>query len=364
MKKLFILAFVAIICSTYFIQGNANKTNASSSTDTSLIRVYKFKNRILNLDLLKIQDASTLKNYVEIKRENLHPDYFNQNLNDKKVVYKNFIFELKENREISISDNKGKLIKTIPDPDKNISSDNTSGNAVIFSVSSGIISVIRLSEENGYHINKYDENGTVLNTWIIAHTIYKKYDNTVESIPYMYYFAHTNKEVVFSSMHYGDPHETIILNIEDGTQKKITNSTGAIIIDPKNNSLAGTINFNDDKKMMEVTMGNKTWKTENEGTANSAKTVLKDSVLFVARYHSIATGSHVNTYNAYTGKLLWKGDVKQLNVGHSEYYNSVFLTLYKDKLILEGNEAGGDYLQVLDAKTGKNLFELMPDTKY
>jgi hypothetical protein len=364
MKKLFIPAFIGIVCITFFNQGNANKTDAYSPTDTSLIRIYKFKNKILNLDLLKIQDDSAFQNYVEIKRENLHSDYFDQNLNDKKVIYKNFVFELKGNREISILDNKGKFIKTIPDPDKNISSDNTSGNAVIFSMSTGIISVIRLSEDNGYHIHKFDEKGNVINTWIIAHTMYKKYDNTVESIPYLYYFAHTDKEVVFSSMLYSDTHETIILNIEDGTQKKINNSTGGIIIDPKNNSLAGTINFNDDKKIMEVTMDSKTWKTENEGTANSAKTVLKDSVLFMARYHSIATGSHVNAYNAYTGKLLWKGDIKQLNVGHSEYYNTVFLTLYKDKLILEGNEAGGDYLQVLDAKTGKNLFELIPDTKY
>jgi len=364
MKKLFIPAFIGIVCITFFNQGNANKTDAYSPTDTSLIRIYKFKNKILNLDLLKIQDDSAFQNYVEIKRENLHSDYFDQNLNDKKITYKNFIFELKENREISISDNNGKFIKTIPDPDKNISSDKTSGNAIIFSVSTGIISVIRLSEENGYHIHKYDEKGNVMNSWTIAHTIYKKYDNTVESIPYLCYFAHTDKEVVFSSMNYGDPHETIILNIIDGTQKKITNSTGGIIIDPKNNSLAGTINFNDDKKIMEVTMGSKTWKTENDGSDNSAKVVLKDSVLFVARYHNIATGSHVNAYNAYTGKLLWKGDVKQLNVGHSEYYNSVFLTLYKDKLILEGNEAGGDYLQVLDTKTGKNLFELMPDAKY
>jgi hypothetical protein len=364
MKKIMIPAFLAIACIICFNQGNANKNKSASPTDTSLVRIYKFKNKIINLDLLKIEDASALKNYVEIKRESYHSDYFDQNLNDKKIIYKNFVFELKENREISISDNKGKLIKTIPDPDKNIPSDNTSGNAVIFSVSTGVISVVRLSEENGYHVNKYNENGTILNSWTVAHTLYKKYDNTVESIPYLYYFTHTDKEIVFSSMHYSDPHETIILNIEDGTQKKITNSTGAIIIDPKNNSLAGTINFNDDQKLMEVTLGSKTWKTENEGTANSAKTVLKDSVLFVTRYHSIATGSNVNAYNAYTGKLLWKGDVKQLNVGHSEYYNSVFLTLYKDKLILEGNEAGGDYLQVLDTKTGKNLFELMPDTKY
>jgi hypothetical protein len=155
------------------------------------------------------------------------------------------------------------------------------------------------------------------------------------------------------------PKETVVLSIANGTKKTIEQSTGGIIINPTDKSLAGLIHFDDHAKTMEAEMKINKWKTAYNGYDDAAKTVLTDSILAVAIYDNIATGCSVNAYNAFTGALLWKGDVKQLMVGHSEYYNMVYLTLYKNLLILEGNEAGGDYLQVLDLNTGKNLFAEM-----
>lgn len=359
MKRVIILITIASFI-FFLVQGMKSGSRILTLNDT--IHVYKFKNKYLNLNLLKLSDTVS-KNAVEIKRENIHSNTFVSDENDFIANYKSYTFKLNSSREISILDNKSKLLKTIADPDKNIPLDNTSGNSLIFTVSDGVVLIQRLSEEEGYHIKKYDENGTLLNSWTVAHTIYKKYDNTVESIPHLYYFAHTSNEIIFSSMYSDAPKETVVLSIADGTKKTIEKSTGGIIVNQTDKSLAGLIHFDDHVKTMEVEMGSKKWQTTYNGYDDAAKTVLSDSILVIAIYDNIATGCAVNAYNAYTGTLLWKGDVKQLMVGHSEYYNMVYLTVYKNMLILEGNEAGGDYLQVFDLKTGKRLFEEMPDSK-
>jgi hypothetical protein len=361
MKKIFILLAVLsemVSC----VNGKRNDNgNTNNSADSNQTYVYRFKDKFLDLRHLKLADTFSIIDHKEIKRENFHCPQFIADANEGLANYKNFTFELKEDRDIDITDNTGKLIKTISDPDKNILADNISGNSIIFSISTGVICAIRLEGDNGYHINKYDENGNVLKTWKVIHTIYNKSGNVTESVPYLYYFAHSDKEMVFSSIYYGTQQETIILNIINGTQKKMSCSTGGIIIDPKTNYLAGLVHFNDDKKEMEVEIGDSKWQVPNEGFDDAAKSILYDSVLVIAKYNNIATGCSVDAYNTYTGKLLWKGDVKQLDVGHSKYYNVVHLTLFEGKLILEGNEAYGDYLQVLDLNTGKRLFESMPN---
>jgi outer membrane protein assembly factor BamB len=124
--------------------------------------------------------------------------------------------------------------------------------------------------------------------------------------------------------------------------------------------MAGLIGYDEDAKKLTLELPNKTWQIDNPMGNDAAKTVLKDSILYIAMYPVISDGSDVDAYNKNTGKLLWTGDVKHMQVAHSEYYNTVYLTLFHDKLILEGVEAGGQYLQVLDAKTGKRLFEAMP----
>ncbi|MBI5219415.1 MAG: hypothetical protein HY958_10840 [Bacteroidia bacterium] len=354
------LLYFSILISTLISCAQNNKnpdvTNASIMT-----HVYLFKNHFLNLDTLKLQDTSAMKGYIEIQRESYHASFFGQGKNERIAEYKNLNFELRENRDITISDSKGRLIKTVSDPDKKKTTDNICGNSVLFAVPTGVVCAIRLAEESGYHICKYDENGTLINQWNITHTLYKKEGNMVESIPYLFYFAHTDKEMIFSSIYYSKPHETIILNLVDGTKKKIECSIGGIIIDEKTKALAGLIHFNDSEKKMETEFGKFKWAVDDPTGSNCAKCVFKDSVLYIATYHNIATGCSVNAYNINSGKLIWKGDVKQLMVGHSEYFNIVHLTLFENKLILEGNEAYGDYLQVLDIKTGKRLFEAMPD---
>jgi hypothetical protein len=53
--------------------------------------------------------------------------------------------------------------------------------------------------------------------------------------------------------------------------------------------------------------------------------------------------------------MKWTADVKQINASHSEYANKVTLSMYKNKIVMEGNESYGNYVQLFDAETGKRL---------
>ncbi len=364
MKKIIIIPIIILFlpaCGQVKNNENTNNNNYHTAANENKVFVYRFQNKFLDLESLKYIDTNMIKTFYEIKKESIHANMFSKDPICNKVIFKKNIFELTENRDINIYDGKGKLIKTISDPDKKIPSDNISGNSVIFSVASGVIVIIRLEGENGYQIKKYDENGNIKGTWKIPHTIIEKKGNVFESIPYLYYFAHTDDAIIFSSIYYGKPSGSIILNLYDSTQIKCDQPVGGIIVKSEDNTLAGTISLSD--KSLEIKMHTKNWKIVDKGSGDAAKTVLSDSILVVARYHNIATGCQVKAYNINTGNLVWIGDVKQLNVDHSKYYNIVHITLYKDKLILEGNEAFGNYLQLLDLKTGKNLFADMPDNK-
>ncbi|HMT12234.1 MAG TPA: hypothetical protein PKA39_11510, partial [Ignavibacteria bacterium] len=90
--------------------------------------------------------------------------------------------------------------------------------------------------------------------------------------------------------------------------------------------------------------------------ASSVTALIHGDKLILALYHSISTGSDLLALDINTGKILWHANVDQVNASHSEYYNTVNLYAYKDKVLMEGIESYGKYLQVFDIKTGSTLY--------
>ncbi len=94
-------------------------------------------------------------------------------------------------------------------------------------------------------------------------------------------------------------------------------------------------------------------------TANNymenAKSILCGDSLYIANYSPIATGSALICLSYSSGKVIWIGDVKQLMICHSKYKNEVFIHKVGNKIVIAGDESGG-ILQVVDSRSGKNLF--------
>ena len=84
---------------------------------------------------------------------------------------------------------------------------------------------------------------------------------------------------------------------------------------------------------------------------------LNGDVLVYAAYHPSSTGCAVVAYDLKNKKQLWKTDLKGLGpIAHFRYSNSVTLEIINnDAVRVFGNESAGQYLEIVDLKTGKTV---------
>jgi len=148
---------------------------------------------------------------------------------------------------------------------------------------------------------------------------------------------------------FSDAKDTII--IADKTGKEFQVSISEKII---NNTITNYIIELTDKKLKKTLWKYSPNQALSLGTA--VKAVVKNNKLIIVAYCPIASGSDLVCIDIYSGKEIWRGDIKQLNIDHSQYSNSVYIKLFGDKIVMIGDEAGGSYFQVIDINTGKNLF--------
>jgi hypothetical protein len=79
-------------------------------------------------------------------------------------------------------------------------------------------------------------------------------------------------------------------------------------------------------------------------------------ILWHAEYHPSSSGCTLIATDLETGKQLWKSHLKGIGpIDHTKYSNSVILELDKDVIRVWGKEAFGDYLEIVDRKTGKTV---------
>jgi outer membrane protein assembly factor BamB len=92
-----------------------------------------------------------------------------------------------------------------------------------------------------------------------------------------------------------------------------------------------------------------------DGHDNTVFTRLHDT-LFVAEYCAIASGCEVVSVDLKTGKQLWKSRLQGIGpTRHSKYRNLVNIETDGKYIIVNGNEAHGRYVELLDIKTGQTL---------
>jgi hypothetical protein len=84
---------------------------------------------------------------------------------------------------------------------------------------------------------------------------------------------------------------------------------------------------------------------------------LHGDVLVYADFLSSRTGCSVIAYDLKNKKQLWKTDLKGLGpIAHFRYSNSVTLeVINNDAVRVFGNESAGQYLEIVDLKTGKTV---------
>jgi hypothetical protein len=84
---------------------------------------------------------------------------------------------------------------------------------------------------------------------------------------------------------------------------------------------------------------------------------LNGDVLVYAAFHPSSTGCAVVAYDLKNRKQLWKADLKGIGpIDHFRYSNSVNLTIINNNAVeVFGKESAGQYLEIVDLKTGKTV---------
>ena len=316
--------------------------------------LYPFEDYYINLDNLeRVEVNGTLSS--NFKTSSKYASRFIKASYDK-VKFRGKEFVILPENGLKIVDLRTGMEKILENKEKDIEKD-INGRSFVFSTNNSVVYIKKLDGEHGYMIYKYDEDGNEIFSVQIEHTDIVKKGNVRHHYPYLYYFMHTNDFLIFTS--YDSRYEkTCVINLENGDTDFFEFIAAGVIRGEDENSINGYVIIPDNTETLEVKYLDNSWQANLKHIANSNKvqTILKDSILVVADYHQIATGSNLSAFNIYTGELLWQADVKQMNVGHSEYYNEVILSMYSDKVIMEGIESYAHYLQIFDIETGERLF--------
>jgi hypothetical protein len=347
MKQLFFFSLFLIIFTS-----NAQVPQKAES-------LYPFQNYYLSLDKLTVivVDGIPAKNF---KTESKYACRFQVPVWFKtyptKIEFGDKTFSINEKEEIEIKDNKTSSVKTIPNKDEDIKTESVAGSNFLFISDAGIVNVKRLWGNFGYAVRIYDTEGNEIRSFTFEHTKYIYKENVNYAYPYLNFLTFTPVYGVFTSYD-NDYKKSVIINLTDGKTKEIDKHVNGVILAEDEKNIIGYIGMDQEKKTVTAFLNDSKINLE---AANyyyyDAETVVNDSILVLATYSKLATGSSLTAHSIKTGKLLWEADVKQFNADHSEYYNNIILSIYSDKVIMEGTEAFGSYLQIFDIKTGKRLF--------
>jgi hypothetical protein len=207
-----------------------------------------------------------------------------------------------------------------------------------------------------YYIMKYNSDGKELMRKDIEHTYVTIEGNTYEHHPYRYFSYLTPHHMVFSSGFWPDKPNNVILSLDDFSVQEYKDGADGIILGDGEKEIAGFISFNGQSKKHTIHMINgKKYQVKLDEWRSGCNVLMSKQYLYIATFHPISTGSGLACFDMDKGEIVWTADVLQVNASHSEYSNNVTLSMYKDKLIMEGNESYGNYVQIFDPKDGKRL---------
>lgn len=279
------------------------------------------------------------------------------------VIYRDKIFLTTPCNGLKIKELKGTKEISLKNEEANIKQDINGRNLLLYT-ETGVVYIKDLEGKDGIVLYKYDENGKELFKSKIEHTDIEVKGNTNYHHRYLNYFTSSKDSLIFTTNVFETKYNTTqIVDLTSGKVTKASLITSGIITDDRGN-LSGLMSLNEDTGIFSLySKDGKTKKLEYKFPSKiwceSTEVVVYENILVLAYYCRISTGSSLIALDINTGKLLWTGDVLQLMIPHSEYYNEVKLSLYKDKVIMHGIESGGTYLQIFDVKSGKRLFDDM-----
>ncbi|NDC42088.1 MAG: hypothetical protein EBZ77_11155 [Chitinophagia bacterium] len=231
--------------------------------------------------------------------------------------------------------------------------DDVPGKVFLFGVPDGIVLVQRFEGELGYKVSMFDEWGKVRYKQVLPHTRVVEKDGEQIKLPYLLYYTHTDRYMVFNSLDSRDVNKSIVMDLKDGQFKAYDAKICGVVI--HNNELAynGYLIRDEKAKNIMVAHAGGRWSIKDDNISKvMCETVMADSNLIVARYYKSIPTINVTAYNARTGKPVWTADMKQ----PSGAPQRVYLSMYNNKLLVEGTLPTANFMEAFDINNGKRLY--------
>lgn len=258
-------------------------------------------------------------------------------------------------------DTYGNFIMTIPSNESATERD-INGRDMLLKGSNTVVHVQDLNGEGGYVITAYDENGKKLWNTKTAHTEIEAKGDTRYYKRFLNFYECNSKYLIFTNnWFYKENPKTVIVNLSSGETTELPILASGVLFDKEDN-LSGLLHYDEKENIVTFFKGissEPVWEYHyqyRQVSPYSITGLLKDNILVIALYYPISTGSDLVALDINTGSLKWHAQVDRVNASHSKYYNHVNLFSYKDKILMEGIESYGRYLQVFDVNTGRKLF--------
>ncbi len=227
------------------------------------------------------------------------------------------------------------------------------GSHFVLGLSDGILNVQRFEGKLGYRVSKFDEWGKLKFKQNVQHTLYIDKDGSDFAVPYLSYFAHTDRFMVFTSLNTRTVHKTVVMDLKDGKLNNIESTVCGVIRAENELSFKGYMLRDETAKTLKFSIAGSMWAIKEPNiTKVVGETLLNDSLIIFARYYKGTPTVSLAACNAKTGKVVWVGQVKQ-PAGAPDI---LYMSAYKNKLLLEGVIPGKNFLEAFDINTGKTLY--------
>jgi hypothetical protein len=335
-------------------------------TDTALVW-YAHDKIWVNLQELTSQPKANYQPNLHFKNSALQYNYYFSALTIDKLGYKSRFFEILPNNGLKIIDLRTDEVLTVENPDADTE---RYGQHFLFEAVGGVCYVKHLSGSAGYKIYKYNPLGEVLFSAQVQHTEQVKTEKLEYYRPYLQYLSHTPYELVFASYEPARSNTTVV-NLTDGSIKEYPFSAQGVItrgIDVGENRIfRGFLYADVAKSNLHIILNSKA-ETRFElaqpfiKDCNSFEGIIIDNILVVTAHNRSKSGAHLLAVDISNGSIIWQSNIAALSdkANASGYYHKIWLSHQDNKIMVEGLETAGRYLQIYDVSSGKRLYTTRP----
>lgn len=166
---------------------------------------------------------------------------------------------------------------------------------------------------------------------------------------------------VLASGRWGSPALGVVVRLDGTEVARVGENVLAPIARPAKPGdrpkLEGLISASGKELTLLEPAGTPRWRAKVEAYGESGRAILEGDAIVLAIFHAAASGCQLVGLDLASGRVLWTGDVLQLPIAHSVYFNEVELERRPGGIVrLSGNEAGIRYEQLFEIATGKRVF--------